>query len=132
MYYLDSNTCIYYLNGRYTSVKENILKHAPAEIRIPVIVKCELLAGAYKSERKRETLKKVNAFLGNFEIEPFCDEMAGVYAQIRSDLELQGKKIGPNDTLIASIVKYHNGTLVTHNTKEFERVKGLKTIDWVV
>jgi tRNA(fMet)-specific endonuclease VapC len=32
--------------------------------------------------------------------------------------------------MIASIARLHGLTLVTHNTKEFSRVRGLKLEDW--
>jgi tRNA(fMet)-specific endonuclease VapC len=46
-------------------------------------------------------------------------------------LEVDGTIIGSNDMLIASIVLAHDGILVTHNTKEFRRISGLKIDDWV-
>jgi len=38
--------------------------------------------------------------------------------------------IGPMDTLIAGIALRHGATLVTHNTAEFRRVRGLNLEDW--
>jgi tRNA(fMet)-specific endonuclease VapC len=51
-------------------------------------------------------------------------------AHIRADLEAQGIPIGLMDTLIAGCAKAHNMILMTHNTKEFGRVKGLVVEDW--
>src|ERR1017187_857110 len=45
-------------------------------------------------------------------------------------LTAQGTPIGPNDLMIASIARAHGLTLVTHNTREFSRVPGLKLEDW--
>jgi tRNA(fMet)-specific endonuclease VapC len=39
--------------------------------------------------------------------------------------------IGPNDLLIAAIVKFHEGVLTTNSTEEFNRVEGLKMENWV-
>jgi tRNA(fMet)-specific endonuclease VapC len=36
----------------------------------------------------------------------------------------------PIDTLIAGTAVAHSATLVTHNTKEFSRVRGLRLLDW--
>ena len=47
-------------------------------------------------------------------------------------MEKQGKIIRPNDLIIATIVKSEDGILVTHNTNEFSRVKGLKIEDWAI
>jgi tRNA(fMet)-specific endonuclease VapC len=49
---------------------------------------------------------------------------------IRADLESKGTPIGPYDTLIAGIALSSGAILVTHNTKEFKRVKGLNIEDW--
>lgn len=47
-------------------------------------------------------------------------------------MELKGTIIGPNDYIIAATVLAKNGILVTHNTKEFGKVKNLKIEDWTM
>ena len=131
MYFLDANTCIYYLKGKYNSIKEKLLSITPNNISIPSIVKAELIVGAYKSEKRKENLENIENFLQPFEIISFSDLMTYVYADIRSVLEKSGEIIGPNDLLIASIVKFHNGILITNNVKEFKRIKDLKIENWV-
>lgn len=131
MYFLDTNTCIYFLNGKYESIKTKILSTPPNAIAIPSIVKAELLLGAYKSKNKTVNIEKVEQFLEPFEIIPFVDMATYVYAEIRSSTENVGINIGPNDLFIASIVKFHEGVLVTNNVKEFERVDGLQIDNWV-
>ncbi|GAB4219306.1 MAG: hypothetical protein Kow00102_02120 [Spirochaetota bacterium] len=54
------------------------------------------------------------------------------YSKIRSAMELKGTIIGPNDYIIAATVLAKNGILVTHNTKEFGKVKNLKIEDWTM
>ena len=53
--------------------------------------------------------------------------MAGA---IRRDLEARGLPIGPYDLLIAGQARARDLVLVTANTREFERVDGLKLEDW--
>lgn len=130
MFYLDTNTCIYFLNGRFESVRTNLLARKPEEIRIPAVVKAELLTGAYKSQRKEKTLKQLECFLKPFVVEDFTEEMTYTYAEIRSELEHSGTLIGANDLLIAAHVLTKGGVLVTNNTKEFQRVAGLQLINW--
>ena len=50
---------------------------------------------------------------------PFDDKAAEEYGVIRADLSQQGKLIGPNDLMIASIAKAYDLVLVTNNIKEF-------------
>lgn len=104
---------------------------SPKEIKIPVIVKAELLLGAYKSQVREKTVQKVEKFLEPFEILPFTNEIASEYAEIRKKLESEGSIIGANDLFIAAAVKSKNGILVTHNTGEFSRISRLAVEDWV-
>jgi tRNA(fMet)-specific endonuclease VapC len=130
MYYLDTNTCIYFLNGKFEYIKTRMLATTPNEIAIPSIVKAELLLGAYKSKNRKANIEKVEKFLDPFEIASFDDLMTYIYADIRYKTEKRGDVVGPNDVLIATIVKFHEGILVTHNVNEFSRIEGLKIEDW--
>jgi tRNA(fMet)-specific endonuclease VapC len=60
---------------------------------------------------------------------PFDDQSAVIYGQIRAQLAVSGTPIGPNDLLIASIALANNLILVTHNTREFSSVEGLRLED---
>jgi tRNA(fMet)-specific endonuclease VapC len=129
-YFLDTNTCIYFLKGSYPSVLENIQNRNPNTIKIPSIVKAELLYGAEKSRHKAKNLTAINRFLEPFEIISFDEDCAIVYSKIRATLELKGTVIGPNDYIIAAITVAKNGILVTNNTREFQRIKNLKIENW--
>jgi len=130
--FLDSNICIYYLTGKYAAITEKIQIIDPIRIKIPSMVKGELLLGALKSNRRTENLKVLNAFLSYFEIIPFGDIESEIYSEIRAKLEKQGKVIGPNDLTIASIVIANNGILVTNNEKEFKRIDELRSENWII
>ena len=129
MYFLDTNTCIDFLRNLSESVRTHFLSIPLNEIKIPVIVKAELLLGAYKSN-KTETLERTLQFLELFEVIPFTDEMSYTYAQIRKELESKGNKIGANDLFIAATALNKKAILVTHNTREFIRIDGLHLEDW--
>lgn len=66
MFFLDTNTCIYFLKGTYRSIKEEFKKRKPEEIKIPSMVKAELLLGVEKSERREENLLVYRRFLEPF------------------------------------------------------------------
>ncbi|MDR3276578.1 MAG: type II toxin-antitoxin system VapC family toxin, partial [Treponema sp.] len=55
---------------------------------------------------------------------------AKVYGHIRAVLEKQGIIVGHNNLVIASIVLAHQGILVTHNVREFQRIPALQVSDW--
>lgn len=129
-FFLDTNTCIFALKGTYSDIEEKLKSLSPMQVRIASIVKAELLLGAKKSRQPKQSTEIVEAFLFPFEIVPFGDKAAGCYAQARANLEKKGTPIGPNDLILASTVLAHEGILVTPNTKEFRRVKGLTSEDW--
>ena len=131
MFFIDTNTCIYFMNGKFPSVREKFLSVSPKEIKISSVVKGELLLGAFKSRTREKTTEKVERFLKPFEIVDFTDKMSYDYADIRKDLEFVGTPIGANDLLIAAAVLYEKATLITHNVDEFSRINGLKIEDWV-
>lgn len=131
MYIVDSNTCIYFMNGKYQSVRDKFLSISPKDIKISSIVKGELLLGAFKSQTREQTTKKVEKFLKPFDVVDFSDKMAYDYAEIRATLEKSGNSIGANDLLIAATALNNKATLVTHNIDEFSRVQGLDIEDWV-
>ena len=99
-------------------------------MKIPSMVKAELLHGAAKSAQPVRNRELVELFLAPFEIVTFDDDSALQYGQIRSALEQVGQVIGFNDLIIASTVMAHQGVLVSTNTKEFLRIKGLKLETW--
>ena len=61
------------------------------------------------------------------------DEDAALhYAEIRADLEKRGAMMGANDRFIAAHARVLGLTLVTNNTAEFDRVKGLRIENWTL
>ena len=130
VYYLDANICIAYMRGKNMELRRKIDAIPPEYVKIPAIVKGELLVGAEKSKRQDETLAETFAFCEPYEIVPFEDSMLLTYAEMRAALELSGRKIGYNGTIIVATVLVKNGILVTNNTKEFSRVENLNLEDW--
>lgn len=111
-------------------MKERIAAVPGEDVCVPSIVRYELYYGAYKSDRKEQTLNTLNDFFSQFETASFDDSCAGLCGEIRANLEKQGLPIGPYDLLIAATAIRHGLILVTHNTDEFSRVKQLVIEDW--
>ena len=96
------------------------------------VVKSELFYGAMRSNNPTKTLERQQEFLERFVSLPFGDESALLFGQIRARLASAGTPIGAYDLQIAAIALANNLILVTHNTREFERVDGLQLEDWEV
>jgi tRNA(fMet)-specific endonuclease VapC len=95
-----------------------------------VITKSELLYGVEVSPRKTQDAAAIQAFLPHVEVLDFPDGAASHYAQIRADLKARGRMIGAHDLFIAAHARSLGLRLVTNNTTEFARVKGLKLENW--
>ena len=92
--------------------------------------KAELVHGVEKSKAIEKNRVALALLLANIEIMNFDSLAAESYGKIRADLEKAGTPIGPLDMMIAGHAKALGYTMVTNNTKEFERVKGLKLENW--
>ncbi|MBR0125381.1 MAG: type II toxin-antitoxin system VapC family toxin [Treponema sp.] len=131
MYYLDSNVIIDATTRKTASLLLPYFeKLKPSQICIPSIVLAELEFGARHSKDYEKNLKIVSEFIAPFRIIPFSEKEASSYGKIREQLTKDGKLIGPNDMLIAATALANEAVLVTHNTDEFSRVKGLSLEDW--
>jgi len=126
---LDTNTLIYFFKG-LGNVSSFLLATPPADIAIPTIVLFELEVGIAKSTSPRKRKAQLKEFTALVTIIPFRYAEARSAAGIRVKLEKQRIPIGPYDVLIAASAMANNTILVTHNTKEFERIDGLKIEDW--
>ncbi len=129
MYLLDTNTLIYFFKG-IGDVSNILLSKAPKDIFIPAIVLYELEVGIAKSTKPKKRAIQLGSLISRVKIVSFGAQEAKVAATIRAKLESNGTPIGPYDTLIAGTALSNNATLVTHNTKEFKRVKSLNIEDW--
>ncbi|MBL7646800.1 MAG: type II toxin-antitoxin system VapC family toxin [Candidatus Hydrogenedentes bacterium] len=132
MYLLDSNVCVQYLKNAHPGIVSRIRHAEPGELVLCSVVKSELLYGARHSRMVQRNLTTLRDFFQPFQSLPFDDRCAEEAAQIRADLAVQGKPIGPHDILIAATARAHDAVLVTHNFGEFARVTGLRLEDWEV
>ena len=130
-YMLDTNICIYAIKHKPEQVFMRLQEHDPAEICISSVTYAELVHGVEKSKAIEKNRLALALLLANIEIMSFDSLAAEGYGKVRADLEKMGTPIGPLDMMIAGHAKALDYTVVTNNTKEFERVKGLKLENWV-
>ena len=129
-YMLDTNICIYSIKHKPEQVFLRLQEHEPADICISSVTYAELVHGVEKSQAIEKNRLALALLLSNIEILNFDANAAESYGKIRADLEKQGTSIGPLDMMIAGHAKSLNYTVVTNNTKEFNRVPGLKIENW--
>ncbi len=127
---LDTNICIYIIKNRPPQVREKLQSFKISELCLSTITVSELMYGAYKSQFVEKNLKAIEGFLLPFEIVEYDYRASVAYGKIRADLEKKGKVIGNMDMQIAGHALSLDLLLVTNNTREFERVEGLKLDNW--
>jgi len=132
-YLLDTDTAVAVLRGRPPAVRERLRRAIEdgAALGISSIVLYELWHGVARSDRVRENEERLQVFLaGSLEVVAFDDTDAAFAGRVRASLERARTPIGPYDVLIGGQALRHGVTLVTTNTREFNRVHGLRVEDW--
>ena len=129
-YLPDTNAWIAYLNLGASPVKTRFAAHPASAIVLSTVVKAELIFGAQRSARRDDNLRTLGILFETFQSIPFDDVSAEHYGRIRAELADRGTPIGPNDLLIAATALAYNLVVVTHNTREYNRVSGLVIEDW--
>ncbi len=132
-YMLDTNICIFVLRNKENQalhVVNNIKAHKSEDICISSITYAELMHGVEKNVNPCKKRLALMLFLSNISVLDFSQVAAEEYGKIRASLEKNETVIGPMDMLIAAHAKALGLTIITNNTKEFNRVDGLKLEDW--
>lgn len=128
-YMLDTNMCIY-AQKNIPQVIKKIKNNFQYGIAISSITLAELEFGVQASANVEKNTIALYKFLSIVEIFDFDSSAATEYGKIRTDLKRKGTPIGNMDMLIAAHAKSEDLIVVTHNTREFERVEGLQLEDW--
>ena len=134
-YLLDTNVCIALINGSSAKVRSRFIQavHRHAELTTSLIVAHELWYGVAKSQQVARNANALTTFLSReVALLDYSEQDAQAAGEIRAELERRGERIGEYDTLIAGQAFARNLILVTANTREFGRVKGLVVEDWTV
>jgi tRNA(fMet)-specific endonuclease VapC len=134
-YLLDTNVCIALINGTSDKVRARFAQaiRSKATLTTSTIVVHQLWHRSAKNELATRYARALAAFLSSgIEVLDYKEQDAQAAGEIRAELERQGQRIGEYDTLIAGQAFSRNLVLVTANTREFGRVKGLIVEDWTI
>lgn len=129
-YMLDTNIVIYVIKRRPLELLSVFNRHT-GEACISSVTYAELIHGAEKSEQRERSLRHVEDFVSRLDVLDYGKKAASHYGDIRADLEKCGRTIGVNDLHIAGHARSEGLILVSNNTREFERVSGLRLENWV-
>ena len=134
-YLLDTNTISYLLRDHSPNLSTKLMAAAPETLAISVITAGELQFGLKRlgaSQRAANISNRLNQLLENIATLPVPQEASEHYAATRAHLEAQSTPIGGNDLWIAAHALAADLTLVTANTREFERVPSLRVENWLL
>jgi tRNA(fMet)-specific endonuclease VapC len=129
-YLFDTDALIELLRGRNANIRSRVARHV-ARIQFSTVSLSELEYGVLRSPSQANNRIAVSELMQVSTTHPVTDEVARAAAGIRHELSVTGRAIGPFDLLIAATAVVHGLTLVTGNEREFVRVPGLSTVNWL-
>ena len=127
---LDTNIVSDWMRGEQTVIRR-LMAWRPCDLAISAITLAEILYGIEKSRvRKGQRKRKIESICAQLEVLEFDADVARQYAVTRARLENIGRPISERDLQIAATALAHELCVVTHNTREFDRIEGLPVDDW--
>jgi len=126
---LDTNVCVAVLRG-VRGVQGKLQTLCPDDVGVSSVTIFELQVGVERCRDPKGEGRKVATFLRPLHVLDFDREAAAQAARVRADLEKSGCVIGPYDLLLAGQALSLGVVLVTRNTAEFGRVRGLLVENW--
>lgn len=125
---LDADTVSFALRGQ-GAVATRLLEHRPSELALSAITFAELRFGA-EAKASRKLRAALRALVEEIPVLPFDQAAAERFSVIAARHSAAGLPIGSFDTLLAAHALSLGATVVTHNTRHFKRVPGLRVEDW--
>ena len=129
-YLLDTNIVIYTINNRPSPVRAAFKRHE-GQMAISTVTWGELVFGAERSSQPHRNQADIDNMAARLTVLNFDEKAAAHFGQIRAELYVVGKPIGPYDMMIAGHARAEGLILVTNNLREFAWVSGLRVENWV-
>ncbi|AMR25659.1 hypothetical protein A0257_00195 [Hymenobacter psoromatis] len=98
-------------------------------LQFSIIIYYESLSGLLYRDA-RQQMRQFQQLAALHQVVPLTIESVAISAQIEATLRSRGQSIGPTDTLITGIALANNLQLATNNTRHFERIEGLRLVNW--
>ena len=128
-YLLDTNICIHFFRGKY-GVTEKFEAVKAENCAISEITLAELVFGAENSENPEKNHKLIKQLLEIITVIPIYDSIM-TYGKEKVKLRKLGTMISDLDLFIGCTATQNDMIMVTENTREFERISGIRLENWV-
>jgi predicted nucleic acid-binding protein len=126
---LDTDICSKYLRGS-SAIESRFLQYG-GRLSVSVISVAELLAWAGRAASPKARIDSVRALLQIVEILHVDVAVSERWGAIRAHQLDAGRPSPAMDLLIAATALVHDLTLVTHNTKDYQAIPGVRLTDWL-
>jgi len=132
LYMLDTDTCIFLMRGDSPVLAAKVQSVALQQQVMSAVTFAELNYGVQASAaaKRKQNQAVLDSLALHLAVLDWPQEAAPHYAEIRADLKRRGAQLGAADLMIAAHARTMGATIVTHNVKDFGRVKGLQVENW--
>ena len=131
-YLLDTNILSYFIRGRHAELNSRVTEAIERERAcVSVIVRAEVRFGQSGMLANDKRRRAIDLLLDQLPALPWTAAAADAYGTLKAQLQSTGRPIGELDTQIAAHALAEGLVLVTHNTRHFDRIAGLKLEDWM-
>lgn len=132
-YSLDTNILSYFIRGRHPALNARVVEAIDGEkAAISAIVRAEMRFGQSGMQASDKRHRAIDLLLDQLPTLPWTAAAADAYGPLKAHLQTTGQPIGELDTQIGAQALAEGLILVTHNTRHFDRIAGLKLEDWMV
>ena len=133
IYMLDTDTCIFLMRGESPALAARA-QSAPLQNQVmSAVTFAELTFGVQASAaaKRKQNQAVLDSLALHLAVLDWPQAAAQHYAEIRLDLKRRGAQLGAADLMIAAHARVMGATVVTNNTKDFGRVRGLQVENWM-
>jgi tRNA(fMet)-specific endonuclease VapC len=132
IYMLDTDTCIFLMRGELPTLTQRVQDVPLQQQVMSVVTLAELTYGVQASAtaKRKQNQMVLEQLALHLAVLDWPQEAAQHYAEIRLDLKKRGAQLGAADLMIAAHARSIGAIVVTNNTKDFGRVKGLQVDNW--
>jgi tRNA(fMet)-specific endonuclease VapC len=126
---LDTDTCSAYLKGD-GRVFNRFIQHSGG-LYVSAITIGELYSWVNRPRTAPRHAAAIVDMLSGVTTLPVDHDIALRFGQERANLLDQGISVSPTDLFIAATALHHDFSLVSHNSRDFRKVPGLRLEDWI-
>lgn len=126
---LDTDTCIAILRGNEAAIQRRAA--TSDDVVTTCITAAELYYGAAKSKAPESNRALATSFLATLPVLGLDEASAQVFGEAKALLERQGQRLADADLFIGAIAVAQGATVVTGNTRHYERIPGVTIENWI-